>query len=187
MPDELFSLSFAHSYVSAVAAPAPVPVSSLFCLISDVKVATPIAAGKSTLLNALIGANCLPANNVPETARITRITHALGCAELVDNTSGQNKIITGEEDIKSHLRYLNTETRTRDHLLSDEIYLDLKIPIAALKNRNDETAPHDVTIRLLDTPGPNEAGEIALKAQVQLGVSALSALPFAPLFPSSSA
>lgn len=103
---------------------------------------------------------------MPETARITRITHALGCAELVDSTSGQNKVITGEEDIKSYLRYLNSETRTRDHLLSDETYLDLKTPIAALKDNNAETASPDVTIRLLDTPGPNEAGEIALKAQV---------------------
>ena len=31
--------------------------------------------GKSTLLNALLGAICLPSSNVPETARITRIIH----------------------------------------------------------------------------------------------------------------
>lgn len=103
---------------------------------------------------------------MPETARITRITHTLGQAELVDNTAGQNKVISGEDDIKAHLRYLNSETRMRDHMLSDETYLDLKIPIAALKAGNTATAAQDVTIRLLDTPGPNEAGEIALKAQV---------------------
>ena len=121
------------------------------------------AAGKSTLLNALIGANCLPANNVPETARITRITHTPYQAQLLDNTSGQNKVVTGEEDIKAYLRYLNSEARMRDHLLRDETYLDLQIPIAALRDRNDTQG---VTIRLLDTPGPNEAGEVALKAQV---------------------
>jgi hypothetical protein len=126
-------------------------------------------AGKSTLLNALIGANCLPANNVPETARITRITHTQGPAELVDNAAEQPKLVTGEEDIKAYLRYLNSEARTRDHLLSDEKYLDLKIPIAALQASNDVTAAaQNVTIRLLDTPGPNEAGEVALKAQVSL-------------------
>jgi hypothetical protein len=34
-------------------------------------------AGKSTLLNALLGAVVLPSSNVPETARITRITHTI--------------------------------------------------------------------------------------------------------------
>lgn len=120
------------------------------------------------MLNALIGASCLPANNVPETARITRITHTVGQAELVDNTSGQSKSITGEEDIRAYLHYLNSEIRMRDHQLSDETYLDLKIPIAALKAYDDEAIAHDVTIRLLDTPGPNEAGEVALKAQVHV-------------------
>ncbi|DBA78877.1 hypothetical protein WJX77_008617 [Trebouxia sp. C0004] len=125
-------------------------------------------SGKSTLLNALIGANCLPANNVPETARITRITHTQGTAELVDNAAEQPKLVTGEEDIKAYLRYLNSEARTRDHLLSDEKYLDLKIPIAALQASSDVTAAaQTVTIRLLDTPGPNEAGEVALKAQIE--------------------
>ncbi|KAL3150332.1 hypothetical protein ABBQ32_000177 [Trebouxia sp. C0010 RCD-2024] len=125
-------------------------------------------SGKSTLLNALIGASCLPANNVPETARITRISHTAGQAELVDNTSGQSRTVTGEKDIKTYLQYLNSEVRMRDHQLSDETYLDLNIPIAALKAYDhDESRAHDVTIRLLDTPGPNEAGEIALKAQVE--------------------
>lgn len=125
------------------------------------------------MLNALIGASCLPANNVPETARITRITHTMGPAELVDNTSGQSKIITGEEDIRAYLQYLNSEIRMRDHQLSDETYLDLRIPIAALKAYDDEAIARDVTIRLLDTPGPNEAGEVALKAQVHVMQAAI--------------
>ena len=90
----------------------------------------------------------------------------MGQAELVDNTSGQSKFITGEADIKAYLQYLNSEVRMRDHNLSDETYLDLKIPIAALKAYDDEAIARDVTIRLLDTPGPNEAGEVALKSQV---------------------
>ena len=90
----------------------------------------------------------------------------MGQAELVDNTSGQSKTITGEADIKAYLQYLNSEVRMRDHHLSDETYLDLKIPIAALKAYDDEAIARDVTVCLLDTPGPNEAGEVALKAQV---------------------
>ena len=122
-------------------------------------------AGKSTLLNALIGANCLPANNVPETARIVRVTHAPGAAELVDKSLSAPKVVTGEEDIKTYLRYLNTEARSREHSHSDETLLDLRIPIAAFDRCIQAAAP-DVAVRLLDTPGPNEAGETALKAQV---------------------
>jgi hypothetical protein len=33
-------------------------------------------AGKSTLINAILGNEILPVNNVPETARISRITHS---------------------------------------------------------------------------------------------------------------
>ena len=34
-----------------------------------------LVAGKSTLLNALTASSCLPSNNVPETARITKLIH----------------------------------------------------------------------------------------------------------------
>ena len=115
----------------------------------------------------MIGANCLPANNVPETARITRITHTPGQALLVDKAAEPIKTITGEEEIKAYLRHLNSEARARTHLLTDETYLDLSIPIAALQaDAKGTEAAQTVTIRLLDTPGPNEAGETALKAQV---------------------
>lgn len=35
-----------------------------------------VCAGKSTLINAFLGNELLPVNNVPETARICRITHS---------------------------------------------------------------------------------------------------------------
>ncbi len=38
-------------------------------------------AGKSTLLNALLGSELLPMSNVPETARIVRIEHTPTQAE----------------------------------------------------------------------------------------------------------
>lgn len=37
---------------------------------------TSLCAGKSTLINAFLGNEVLPVNNVPETARISRITHS---------------------------------------------------------------------------------------------------------------
>ena len=63
-----------------------------------------------------------------------------------------------------HLRYLNREVRTRDYLASDEAYLDVTVPIAALEAA--ALGPGAVPLQLLDTPGPNEAGEESLKFQV---------------------
>ena len=63
-----------------------------------------------------------------------------------------------------HLRYLNREVRTRNHQASDEGFLDVRMPVAALESF--ELDPAAVSLQLLDTPGPNEFGEEALKHQV---------------------
>ena len=63
-----------------------------------------------------------------------------------------------------HLRYLNREIRTRDHNASDEAFLDVHIPVAALETFHLD--PKGVSLHLLDTPGPNEYGEESLKHQV---------------------
>ncbi len=63
-----------------------------------------------------------------------------------------------------HLRYLNREVRTRNHQASDEGFLDVRIPVAALETFEQD--PAAVSLQLLDTPGPNEFGEEALKHQV---------------------
>lgn len=54
--------------------------------------------------------------------------------------------------------------RTRDYLASDEAYLDVTVPIAALEHA--QLGASAVPLQLLDTPGPNEAGEESLKFQV---------------------
>ncbi|CAL8468472.1 g8012 [Coccomyxa elongata] len=127
-------------------------------------------SGKSTLLNALLGAVILPSSNVPETARITRITHTVlqeGQPPQLSYTSaqGEQRIIVGDYAIREHLRYLNREVRTRNYLSSDETYLDVHVPIATLEA--SEADPESISLQLLDTPGPNEAGEESLKFQVE--------------------
>lgn len=102
---------------------------------------------------------------MPETARIVQVIHSPDRAQLLDTSLGHSKVITGEEEIKAYLCYLNTEARTREHSQKDETLLDLEIPIAAFEQCVQAETP-GVGIRLLDTPGPNEAGEVALKAQV---------------------
>lgn len=47
---------------------------------------------------------------------------------------------------------------------SDEAFLDVHVPIAALED--SKVDPEAVSLQLLDTPGPNEAGEESLKFQV---------------------
>ncbi len=65
--------------------------------------------GKSTLLNALLGAICLPSSNVPETARITRIIHTPledgKQPELTYQPSGglDKRTIVGEYGIRESL------------------------------------------------------------------------------------
>lgn len=60
----------------------------------------------------------------------------------------------------AHLEYLNKEVRGRKHKKDDETILTVRTELAALKH---ETSDLSVGLRLLDTPGPNEAGEEALK------------------------
>ena len=52
----------------------------------------------------------------------------------------------------------------RNHQASDEGFLDVRIPVAALETFEQD--PAAVSLQLLDTPGPNEFGEEALKHQV---------------------
>ena len=65
-----------------------------------------VGAGKSTLLNALLGSMLLPSSNVPETARITRITHT-PLAEgqpprlIYTTATGESREILGEYAIRA--------------------------------------------------------------------------------------
>jgi len=69
----------------------------------------PAMAGKSTVLNALIGSRVLPTSNVPETARITRLRHSKQCVEPVLATSGGGQPIVGADAVHAHLEMLNRQ------------------------------------------------------------------------------
>ena len=55
------------------------------------------------------------------------------------------------------------QVRKRECKLSDEVLLEIDAPLAALAA---QTQHSNVSIALLDTPGPNEHGEEALCFQV---------------------
>lgn len=144
----------------------------------SVAILAAIKSGKSTLLNALLGDLVLPSNNVPETARIVRVQHAPErTTPLLSYTAGGggHVEIEGAALVRDHLRHLNAAARSAGAntpggggLLSPtaaEAPLTISAPIAAL----GIAAPGRVQQRvaLLDSPGPNEAGQDALKFKVE--------------------
>ena len=118
-------------------------------------------SGKSTFLNALLGRDCMPMGTVPETARICRIVHDRTAAEPV-LTDGDDTV-EGSAAVRRRLHELNDEVRQREHCLFDEEPLSITAPLAALADQ----PPIPTELHLLDTPGPNEAGEEGLRYQVE--------------------
>jgi GTPase SAR1 family protein len=116
-------------------------------------------AGKSTLINALLGAELLPTSNVPETARIVRVKHAAegGSGRLLDAGAA---VAEGDQAVLGYLRLLNAQVRTGGAASAGELLLDA--PLVALRGRALGSQPFE----LLDTPGPNEAGAERMRMDV---------------------
>ena len=90
--------------------PDPTPPVNVYSCLEAVHIACAgCSTGKSTLLNALIGARILPTSNVPETARIARLQHAPECMEpVLAGTSGGQPII-GAAAVHERLELLNKQ------------------------------------------------------------------------------
>ena len=119
-----------------------------------------VKSGKSTLINALLGSECLPSSNIPETARIVRIRHEPAADEPVLEKASV-KIATGVTDIRTELRSLNASQRKTDSAPAED-ELTLSAPILCLAGRSLGEQRFEV----LDTPGPNEAGADILRTRV---------------------
>lgn len=130
-------------------------------------------SGKSTLLNALMGMEVLPMNNVPETARMCRITHNAALREPLLHDAAGKTLKYGEVEVRSCLQQLNRAARTNNGPGDDSgcnggvfggpsSVLHMSAPLVALEGFGPEFG----RVTLLDTPGPNEAGEEQLKHQV---------------------
>lgn len=119
-------------------------------------------SGKSTFINAILGSEYLPSSNVPETARIVRITHNPKYPDgHLSDKSDKNIVIEGEEKIRKHLTLINSSARLENEQPSED-ELRLQAPIKALSEKDFS----GVTFEILDTPGPNEAGADKLKTKV---------------------
>jgi len=90
-------------------------------------------SGKSTLINALVGSELMPMNNVPETARICKVVHDPGAKEpyLVEPggaaagastgsplggaaAAAENVTARGEEEVRARLQALNSAVRAHE-------------------------------------------------------------------------
>mmetsp|Transcript_6724 Transcript_6724/g.18809 ORF Transcript_6724/g.18809 Transcript_6724/m.18809 type:complete len:1043 (-) Transcript_6724:248-3376(-) len=118
-------------------------------------------SGKSTFFNAFLGDDCMPTGTVPETARICRIIHDPLIDEPVMKERGV--VYQGTAQVRQRLHELNTEVRQREHCILDEEMVTIRAPLVALANQ----PPMPTELHLIDTPGPNEAGEEGLKYQVE--------------------
>lgn len=146
-----------------------------------VAVLAAIKSGKSTLLNALLGDAVLPSNNVPETARIVRLQHAPARDSPRLSFSLPGGGIARVESaplVREHLRQLNAAARDASAgspassrggtAPAEEAPLVIEACVAALA-AGPATAEGQLHPRLalLDTPGPNEAGQAQLRYKVE--------------------
>lgn len=112
----------------------------------DVYVVATMSSGKSTLINAMLGRDLLPAANEATTATIARIT---------DNDQMTEHFAAKRYDHSGQL--VNQESNiTRKHLeewnqLDDTQLIDIEGNIIAIRERED------VRLVITDTPGPNNS------------------------------
>ena len=119
-----------------------------------VAVIATMKAGKSTLLNALLGNDYLPTSNTPETASLLYIKHSPECYLQTDNEK-----ISDTENICNAIKERNLSFRENgvDAISKYTLYVPYE------KIRSVES----VNFQFIDTPGPNEAGLPALKDEVE--------------------
>ena len=119
-----------------------------------VAVIATMKAGKSTLLNALLGNDYLPTSNTPETASLLYIKHSPECYLQTDNEK-----ISDTENICNAIKERNLSFRENgvDAISKYMLYVPYE------KIRSVES----VNFQFIDTPGPNEAGLPALKDKVE--------------------
>ncbi|WP_312919594.1 dynamin family protein [Stutzerimonas nitrititolerans] len=112
----------------------------------DVYVVATMSSGKSTLINAMLGRDLLPAANEATTATIARITDNDQMTEHFSakryNRSGQ--LVGQESDV-------DLECLKDWNQLGDTKLIDIEGNIVAIRERED------VRLVLTDTPGPNNS------------------------------
>lgn len=125
-----------------------------------------MSAGKSSLINALIGEELLPAGNEATTAKVARITVSVKAKPSVKVYCHLGNVIASSNTLYAEL--------IRAWNLSDEIAtIDIVIPYS-------ESKPHSMLAdyTLIDTPGANNSRDDRHKEQF---INAVKAYPKSPI------
>lgn len=111
----------------------------------NVYVVATMSSGKSTLINAMLGQDLLPAANEATTATIAQI---IDDKTLGGNFAARRFSSTGEEEA---LPEVNSETLRQWNVMPDTQEIELRGNIVAMQPREH------VRLVLTDTPGPNNS------------------------------
>lgn len=98
--------------------------------------------GKSSLINALIGASVLPTDVIPLTAAITRLTYGTERMIIVHYKNGQSE----EKTLDELIDYATKYDRQRELTAESVREIEVRYPSVLCKNH----------IEILDTPGLND-------------------------------
>ena len=111
----------------------------------DVYVVATMSAGKSTLINAMLGTTLLPAANEATTASIVRITDN---DQMTDGFRGQR---FNEADMLDETENVTAQLLKEWNLAKDTFRIELEGNIKAIRETEQ------VRLVLTDTPGPNNS------------------------------
>lgn len=111
----------------------------------DVYVVATMSSGKSTLINAMLGKDLLPAANEATTATITRV------ADDKTTSTFRGRRIDKDEQVVATVEDMELATVEEWNRLDDTLLIDIEGNIQAIGKRDD------VRLVLTDTPGPNNS------------------------------
>lgn len=115
----------------------------------EVCVVATMSAGKSTLINAMLGSKLMPSKQEACTAIITRIKDE-DCGDFYAEVYDKSEQLI---EIHEHLTYATMERLNGDEQVS-EIRVFGKIPFVSM---DGTTQKREISLILIDTPGPNNS------------------------------
>lgn len=133
-----------HAYISQDAE-LQTSIDEAFDADFDVYVVATMSSGKSTLINAMLGCDLLPAANEATTATITRI------ADDKSNPSFRGTRIDKDGQEVDFVDGIDLKTVEEWNKLPDTLQIDIEGNIQAIQQRDN------VRLVLTDTPGPNNS------------------------------
>lgn len=110
----------------------------------EIAVVAPMSSGKSTLINAMLGCNLLPARNEPTTAAIARIHDIDGMKGFKGKSydTQRNELSSCDQLTLESMERLNGDSKTS--------VIEIEGDIVGVESK-------DVKLVLTDTPGPNNS------------------------------